>query len=74
MTVNIVSPQGFTVSTLLYISHNDNYRSYHDNNHILKFVDDTVVVKLVTCDENKRGRLVKDFLKRFHEVYLDLNT
>jgi len=68
------SPQGCVLSPLLYILYTNDCRSIFENSHILKFVDDTVIVSLLNSTETSHGPVIDYFLKWYQESFLSLNV
>ncbi len=49
-------------------------RSAHENRHILKFADDTVIVSLLHNAETSHGPVLQDFISWCDQSFLVLNT
>ncbi len=62
------SPQGCVLSPLLYILYTNDCLSRHRDGFILKFADDTVIVSLLTGDENSHGPVVNDFWQHSNDA------
>ncbi len=64
------SPQGCVLSPLLYILYTNDCVSRHRDRFILKFADDTVIVSLLTGDENSHGPVVSNKLDAAPKIAL----
>ncbi len=67
------SPQGCVLSPLLYILYTNDCVSRHRDRLVLKFTDDTVIVSLLTGDENSHGPVVNYFLTWCDSAFLQVN-
>ncbi len=61
------------LSPLLYILYTNVCVSRHRDRFILKFADDTVIVSLLTGDENSHGPVVSNFLTWCDSAFLQVN-
>ena len=68
------SPQGCCLSPVLYILYTNNCTSMYENRHILKFADDSVIVSLLTGEEQVHGPVVNDFVSWCDVSFLQLNV
>lgn len=66
------SPQGCVISPL-YILYTNDCCSQHDNRHILKFADDSVIVSLLNSHKNEHGPVINDFVSWCEDAFLHLN-
>ena len=56
LILNMVAPQGWVISPLLYSLFTQDCVAKHDSNTIIKFADDTTVVGLITTMRQHIGR------------------
>lgn len=68
------SPQGCCLSPLLYIMYTNDCQSTHENRHIMKFADDSVIVSLLQGQEQGHGPVVDDFVSWCDQSFLHLNV
>ena len=59
---------------MLYILYTNDCKSQHENRHILKFADDTVIISLLRKDESEHGPVVDEFVQWCDEAFLQLNS
>ena len=48
------SPQGFFLSPLLFVLYTNESRSNHEGHHIFEFVDDSIIVSLLSSNDSER--------------------
>ena len=68
------SLQGCVLSSLLYILYTNDCRSAHENRHLVKCADDTVIVSLLNNTENSHGPLVDYFVEWCERSHLYVNV
>ena len=64
------SPQGCVLYPLLLIVYRNNCTSDHENIFLIKFSDDTAVIRMLFGDQNDHGPVVSDFVNWCDESYL----
>ena len=68
------SPQGCVLSAFLYILYTNDCLSHFHNRFIVKYADDSVIVSLLSNEENSHGQVLDDFLSWCDNAFLQLNV
>ena len=68
------SPQGCVLSAFLYILYTNDCLSHFHNRFIVKYADDSVIVSLLSDEENSHGQVLDDFLSWCDNAFLQLNV
>ncbi|KAJ8400459.1 hypothetical protein AAFF_G00395830 [Aldrovandia affinis] len=67
-------PQGCVLSPLLFILYTDDCRTSHTNCHLVKFVDDTVLLSLLSGPAQDHGPALDEFMEWCDTSCLKLNV
>ena len=68
------SPQGYVLSSLLFVLYTNTCQSLHEKCHIVKSADDSVIVSLLSHDDPVPGPVVEDFIQWCKSSFLTINV
>lgn len=67
-------PQGCVFSPLLFVLYTNECRSHYDGRHVIKFMDDSVTVSLLSSNDSEHDPVVNKFVSLCKSPFLNINV